>query len=75
MTLRKLDCQQELEDFTEESRQLETELEATIEQNEKSLRDLRSALNQQQLENDSIRVCFFILNFLCNNLKQKICNF
>lgn len=51
----KLDCQQELEDFTEESRQLETELEATIEQNEKSLKDLRSALNQQQLENDSIR--------------------
>lgn len=57
---RKLDCQQELEDFTEESRQLETELEATIEQNEKSLKDLRSALNQQQLENDSIRVCIFI---------------
>lgn len=58
---RKLDCQQELEDFTEESRQLETELEATIEQNEKSLKDLRSALNQQQVENDSIRVSFFIL--------------
>lgn len=59
MLLRKLDCQQELEDFTEESRQLETELEATIEQNEKSLKDLRSALNQQQLENDSIRVSIY----------------
>lgn len=51
----KLDGQQELEDFTEESRQLEAELEAQIEQDENQIRTLKNNLNQLQIETESQR--------------------
>lgn len=61
---RYLDVQQELEDFTEGSRQLEAELETSLEQREKTIKDLKMALNQLQNDNESLRVCVV---FLANN--------
>lgn len=58
-----MDVQQELEDFTEGSRQLEAELETSLEQREKTIKDLKMALNQLQIDNETLRVCvvfFFI---------------
>lgn len=57
-----MDVQQELEDFTEGSRQLEAELETSLEQREKTIKDLKMALNQLQIDNETLRVCvvFFL---------------
>lgn len=52
----KADCQQEFENFTDESRQLENELEATLLQNEKQIRDLNTSIHNLRDENDSLRV-------------------
>jgi nuclear distribution protein NudE len=51
----KLDCQKEFEDFTEESRQLEQELETTLIQNEKQLRDANQTIDSLRDENQSLR--------------------
>lgn len=51
-----LDVKQELDDFTEGSRQLEAELETSLIQNEKTIKDLKLALNQLQIDNESLRV-------------------
>lgn len=51
----KADCQKEFEDFTEESRQLEQELEATLIQNEKQLRDANQTIDSLRDENQSLR--------------------
>lgn len=53
---RKVDCQKEFEDFTDESRQLEQELETTLLQNEKQIRDLNSAIISLREDNESLRV-------------------
>lgn len=53
---RKLDCQRELEDFTEGSQQLEQELETTIIQNEKQIRDLQGEVSNLRDDNDGLRV-------------------
>ncbi|KAG4073990.1 hypothetical protein HA402_014195 [Bradysia odoriphaga] len=50
-----LDVKQELDDFTEGSRQLEAELEMSLQQHEKTIRDLKLALNQLQTDNESLR--------------------
>jgi hypothetical protein len=55
---RKLDCQKEFEDFTDESRQLEQELETTLIQNEKQIRDLNAMIISLRDENGSLRVRF-----------------
>lgn len=54
--LRYLDVKEELDDFTEGSRQLEAELEASLEQKEKTVRDLKQNANQLQHENESLHV-------------------
>lgn len=51
-----LDVKAELDDFTEGSRQLEAELEMSLQQHEKTIRDLKLALNQLQIDNESLRV-------------------
>ncbi|CAO1431815.1 unnamed protein product [Diamesa serratosioi] len=51
----KLDCQKEFEDFTDESRQLETELETALIQNDKQIRDLNSTINSLRNDNESLR--------------------
>ncbi|XP_026469396.1 nuclear distribution protein nudE-like 1-B isoform X3 [Ctenocephalides felis] len=51
----KSDAQQELEDFTEESRQLECELEASLKQSENEIRDLRLTVRNLQAELESSR--------------------
>ncbi|KAG5671020.1 hypothetical protein PVAND_001238 [Polypedilum vanderplanki] len=51
----KLDCQKEFEDFTEESRQLEQELEATLIQNEKQIRDVNSMVESLREETALLR--------------------
>lgn len=53
---RYLDVKEELDDFTEGSRQLEAELEASLEQKEKTVRDLKQNANQLQHENESLHV-------------------
>lgn len=59
--IRKSDAQQELEDFTEESRQLECELEASLKQSENEIRDLRLTVRNLQAELESSRVFYFII--------------
>ncbi|KAG5678120.1 hypothetical protein PVAND_007819 [Polypedilum vanderplanki] len=51
----KLDCQKEFEDFTEESRQLEQELEATLIQNEKQIRDANATIESLREETAILR--------------------
>ena len=53
---RKVDVQKEFEDFTEESRQLEQELETTLIQNEKQLRDASQTIDSLRDENQTLRV-------------------
>lgn len=53
---RKVDVQKEFEDFTEESRQLEQELETTLIQNEKQLRDASQSIDSLRDENQTLRV-------------------
>lgn len=55
---RKADVQKEFEDFTEESRQLEQELETTLIQNEKQLRDASQTIDNLKDENQTLRVSF-----------------
>ncbi|XP_075230448.1 nuclear distribution protein nudE-like 1-B isoform X2 [Lycorma delicatula] len=45
----------ELEEFRENSQMIEQELEASLEQAEKTIRELRTRNNRLQLENDSLR--------------------
>uniref|UniRef100_A0A182NAT1 NUDE domain-containing protein n=1 Tax=Anopheles dirus TaxID=7168 RepID=A0A182NAT1_9DIPT len=49
------DAQREFDDFTTESRQLEAELEMTVEQQEKKIRDLNQLVNQLHSENESYK--------------------
>uniref|UniRef100_A0A182JK30 NUDE domain-containing protein n=1 Tax=Anopheles atroparvus TaxID=41427 RepID=A0A182JK30_ANOAO len=49
------DAQREFDDFTTESRQLEAELEMTVEQQEKKIRDLNQLVNQLHTENESYK--------------------
>lgn len=54
------DVQREFDDFTEESRQLEAELEMTVEQQEKKIRDLNQLVSQLRIE--------------CESYKRKVAN-
>ncbi|XP_055596820.1 nuclear distribution protein nudE homolog [Uranotaenia lowii] len=49
------DVQREFDDFTEESRQLEAELEMTVEQQEKKIRDLNQLVAQLRVECESFK--------------------
>lgn len=49
------DVQREFDDFTEESRQLEAELEMTVEQQEKKVRDLNQLVSQLRVECESYK--------------------
>lgn len=49
------DVQREFDDFTEESRQLEAELEMTVEQQEKKIRDLNQLVGQLRVECESYK--------------------
>lgn len=49
------DVQREFDDFTEESRQLEAELEMTVEQQEKKIRDLNQLVSQIRVECESYK--------------------
>lgn len=61
---RKLDSQKEFEDFTDESRQLEQELETTLIQNEKQIRDLNGMIISLRDDNEALRVGFFFLKIV-----------
>jgi len=50
------DVKQEFDEFVEDSRQLEAEMEATLEQKETAIRDLRKQVIQLEKENESLRV-------------------
>lgn len=55
-----IDTKQEFADFEENSRELEAELETSLEQREKNIKDLKHSLNQVQIENESLRVSFYL---------------
>ncbi|XP_055376222.1 nuclear distribution protein nudE homolog isoform X2 [Condylostylus longicornis] len=50
------DVKQEFDEFVEDSRQLEAEMEATLEQKETAVRDLRKQVIQLEKENESLRI-------------------
>lgn len=54
---RNSDTQQELDEYTENSAQLEKELEATLAQTEKQNRDLEHQNRRLKNEIESLRVC------------------
>jgi predicted RNase H-like nuclease (RuvC/YqgF family) len=62
--------QKEFEDFTEESRQLEQELETTLIQNEKQLRDASQTIDSLREENQTLRVsineCVIIIDHIAS---------
>lgn len=51
-----IETRQEFTDFEDNSRQLESELETCIEQREKTIKDLKNAVDQLQKDNESMRV-------------------
>lgn len=55
--------QREFTDFTDESQQLEKELEISLEHAEKSNKDLRQERERLQKEIESLQVVIFITNF------------
>lgn len=50
------DIEAEFEEFRENSQMIEQELEASLEQAEKNIRELRTRNNRLQLEYDSLKV-------------------
>lgn len=52
-----VETKQEFTDFEDNSRQLEAELETSLEQREKTIKDLKHCLDQLQTDNESLRVC------------------
>lgn len=56
----------EFDDYTSSSEQLEKEYEATIEQNEKTIKDLRSMHHREQKEKDSLKVKYCVNCVRCN---------
>lgn len=53
------EIERELEDFRESSQMLERELESALEQDQKTIKDLRIKNNRLQLENDTLKASFF----------------
>lgn len=66
------DIQQELDEYTENSAQLEKELEASLEQVEKQNRDLEH--QNQRLKND-IETLKVLLDFICHNTESLMMSF
>lgn len=75
-----IETKQELSEFEESSRQLEAELEASLDQREKNIQDLKHSLNQLQTDNESLRVSMqripnnrfhFIIIYSCFHHKKK----
>lgn len=65
---RKEYVQREFDDYTSDSQQLEKEYEATIEQHEKTMKELRSANNKAHNEIDSLHVSVCsVYNSINNN--------
>lgn len=60
---RVIDLQQELDDYTENSAQLEKELEASLVQVEKQNRDLEHQNQRLKNEIEMLRVSIFLLGF------------
>lgn len=58
------DLQQELDEYTENSAQLEKELETSLAQAEKENRDLKFQNNRFRNEIDSLRVSFTLLKYM-----------
>lgn len=56
MNYRKNEIQRELDDYTEDSRQLEKELEASLAQAEKKIKELQILNSRTQHELESLRV-------------------
>lgn len=60
---RKEEIQRELDDYVDDSRQLEKELEASLTQAEKKNKELEQLVNRTQTELDSMRVGAIIFYF------------
>lgn len=51
------DVKQDYDEFVEQSREMEAEMDATLEQKQSIIKDLRAKLNMLEKENDSLKVC------------------
>jgi len=47
---------QEYDEYVEQSREMEAEMDATLEQKQSIIKDLRAKLNMLEKENDSLKV-------------------
>lgn len=47
---------QEYDEYVEQSREMEAEMDATLEQKQSLIKDLRAKLNMLEKENDSLKV-------------------
>lgn len=56
-TCRWTDVKQEYDEYVEQSREMEAEMDATLEQKQSIIKDLRAKLNMLEKENDSLKVC------------------
>lgn len=50
------DVKQEYDEYVEQSREMEAEMDATLEQKQSIIKDLRAKLNMLEKENDSLKV-------------------
>lgn len=50
------DVKQEYDEYVEQSREMEAEMDATLEQKQSLIKDLRAKLNMLEKENDSLKV-------------------
>lgn len=52
------DVKQEYDEYVEQSREMEAEMDATIDQKTATIKDLRFKLSSLEKENESLKVCF-----------------
>lgn len=50
---------QEYDEYVEQSREMEAEMDATLEQKQSLIKDLRAKLNMLEKENDSLKVSVY----------------
>lgn len=53
---------QEYDEYVEQSREMEAEMDATLEQKQSLIKDLRAKLNMLEKENDSLKVSVCVQN-------------
>lgn len=66
------DSKQEFDEFVEDSRQLEAEMEITLGQRDNAIKDLRKQVVQLEKENESLRIKLDSFGIEFNNLEKQL---